>query len=86
MLKVGGKLKVQGGDQEHIFTFLHEECLSSENLFSHSDASWSELRIFKTVLSAQLGQQLRWFQTVSPGVITIAKRGAKDTHFRLVFI
>lgn len=64
---------------------MHEECLASENLFSYSDASWSELRIFKTVLSAQLGQQLRRLQTVSPGIITVTKQGAEDAHF-LVFM
>lgn len=57
-----------------IFTFIHEERLASENFFSHDDASWAEMRIFQTVLSAQLSQQLRWLQTVSPGVITFTNR------------
>lgn len=56
---------------------MHEERLSSENFFSHSDASWTEIRLVQTVLSAQLRQQLCWLQTVSPGIITVTNRQAE---------
>lgn len=64
-------------DQSSITTFIHEERLASENFISHRDVSWIETRFLQPVLSAQLSQQLRRLQTVSPGIITFTNR---STH------
>lgn len=53
-----------------LLTFVHEECLAGENPAGHGDAPRSELRIFQTVVPAQLGQQLGGLQAVPPGVVT----------------
>lgn len=58
-------------------TFIHEESLAGENLIGHSDASRTESRLVQTVVFAQIGQNLCWLQTVSPGIITITDRQTK---------